>query len=412
MFSFLPALKSSRIALGAGLKRQASRSDTRSHLSAWLVGGQAAVAVALVALAALLSGSANRFASGVNFDSSHVTLMRIRPRLLKYAPEKAQRFHRDVIRSLEGLPGVEAVSIVGTGAALWGGSTSVRLREWADGQSIESGYIEVGARYFQALSTPLLFGREFDDHDQTGSPRVTVVNQTLARRLWNKENVLGAALLVNRQPHEVIGVVKDVPLHSRAESQQPYAYVPYWQNRQQVDARYCVRVKGDPGSMLGSLIREVHKVDPEVPVSETLTLPSMMTGKLRPVRVTATVLAYAAGLTVLLSALGLYGVLAFSVSRCTKEIGIRMAVGASPREVLTAVVRDGMKVVILGVATGLVLALMSSRLVRHLMYGAPESNPVYYIAAALLIIAVGLLASGVPARRAAAIEPLAALREE
>jgi putative ABC transport system permease protein len=188
-------------------------------------------------------------------------------------------------------------------------------------------------------------------------------------------------------------------------------YVPYWQNAAQVDARYCVRVEGDAAAMLPVLVREVSRLDPDVPVTDTVTMSFFMAeAMLQPVRLNATFLGYAAGLAVLLSAIGLYGTQAFSVSRRTKEMGIRMALGAAARDVFGLVLGEGMKVVLCGVAAGLGLALGGARLVRHLLYGSASGDSLVYGAAGLLVAAVGLLACWIPARRAARVEPMVALR--
>jgi putative ABC transport system permease protein len=413
LFGLMPALLMTRMRVLESLGRSASIGGTPPRWANWLIGAQAACAVALAAVAGLLMASAQSVVTGINFDSSHVALMRLRPRLIGYPPDKAQAFQRSVVRRLRALPGVESVSLVGTGAVLLGGEQNVSLPEWSDRdrQPLRSGYLEIGSRYLETLGTPLLRGREFDDRDGLGSPLVALVNETLARRLWPTGDVIGATLLVGDRRHQVVGIVADVPLESRAQPRKPYVYAPYWQNAMQVDARYCVRVKGDPAAMLSLLVREVNRVDPDVPVSNTTTLPVQIKGTIKPTRITATLLAYAAGLSVLLSAIGLYGTLAFSVSRRTREIGIRMAVGAESRTVRSMVVREGMAVVALGIVGGMGLAVGGARVVRHLLYGS-AADGAFYAAAAVLMLGVGLVACWIPAGRAASVEPAAALRAE
>jgi macrolide transport system ATP-binding/permease protein len=412
LFGLIPAIKSSRLGAGESLKAPGSGMSTRSPLGHWLVGAQAAIAVALVTVAALLMASARMLATGTNYDSSHVALMRLRPRLLKYSPDKAQQFMHAVIRRLEVLPGVESASMVGTGVVLNGFSANVSLPGWRERQALATGYIEIGPRYFETLRTPVLRGREFDDRDSVKSPAVAIVNETLARTLWPSGGVIGASLVVNRRPREVIGIVEDVPLQSRDEASKPYVFVPYWQNPGEVDARLCVRVKGDPARMLPALAREVNRVDPDVPVAETITLPFQMAGTYRPLRVSATFLACAAGFAVLLSAIGVYGALAFAVSRRTKEIGIRMAIGAETKGILGMILREGMTVILAGLCAGFGLAVLGTRLVRHFLFGSATGDAYLYAAAGLLVVFTGLVACWVPARRAASVEPLTALREE
>jgi len=318
-----------------------------------------------------------------------------------------------VIRRLEALPGVSSVSVVGTGIALLGSEATVALPQWADRREFVAGYIEVGPRYFETLRTPVRQGREFDDRDSLKSPSVAVVNETLAKRLWPAGSPVGETILVERRPHQVVGIVADIPLENRTRAPLPYVYVPFWQDAEVVDARYCVRVEGDPATMLPGLVREANKVDPDVPITQTVTLSFQIAqGMLKPARMTATVLVYAAGVAVLLSAIGLYGTMAFSVERRTKEMGIRMAIGAESREVLALILREGMTVILAGVVAGLVLAAAGTRLVRHLLYGSASADGVFYAAGALLVACVSLLACWIPARRAAGVEPVVALRDE
>jgi putative ABC transport system permease protein len=173
-----------------------------------------------------------------------------------------------------------------------------------------------------------------------------------------------------------------------------------------------VRVAGDPAAILPALAREVHAVDPDVPITETITLPTRMAGLVRPVRVGAVFVGYAASFAMLLTAIGLYGVLAFSVSRRTKEIGIRLALRATRSRVVASIVREGVGVVVAGAAVGVGLAVAQTRVVAHLLYGSPAPDWLVYTMSALLSVGVGAAASLVPARRAAAVEPIAALRQD
>ena len=410
LFSLVPAVNVVRRRRLVDVNTRAG--TARWSSGAWLLGAQAASAVALVAVTGLLGASARLMLTGANFETSHVALMRVRPRLVKYTPDRAQRFQREVVQRLASVPGVESVSMVGGGLVLHGGGAVVSLPGWDADRRMNVRYNEVGPRYFETLRTPLVAGREFDDRDSLQSPRVAFVNETLARRLWPDGRAIGAPILVKNTPHQIVGVVKDVPLQTRTEAVQPWIYVPFWQNPQQVDSRLAIRVAGDPAAMLPALIREVNRVDPDVPIAETLTLPLQMAGLIRPLRISATFIGYAAALAMLLTAIGLYGTLAFAVSRRTKEIGVRMALGAARARVWWLIVREGMTVVMLGAMAGLGLAAAGSRLVTHLLYGSANADWLFYVAAALLVSLVGLVASWMPARRAAAVEPLIALRHE
>jgi len=418
LFSLVPAVNVVRRRRLADVNTRAG--TARWSSGAWLLSAQAATAVALVAVTGLLGASARLMLTGVNFETSHVALMRLRPRLVKYTPDRAQQFQREAVRRLTALYGVESVSMVGQGIVLHGGGTIVSLPGWDADRRMRVRYNEIGPRYFETLRTPLVAGREFDDRDTVQSPRVAIVNETLARRLWPALSgvegpdgrAIGAAIVVRNTPHQIVGVVKDVPLQTRTEAVEPWIWAPFWQNPQAVDSRMAIRVAGDPAVMLPTLVREVNRVDPDVPIAETLTLPIQMAGLIRPLRISATFIGYAAALAVLLTAIGLYGTLAFAVSQRTKEIGIRMALGAARARVLGLIVREGMTVVLLGAVAGLGLAAAGTRLVTHLLYGSAAADWVFYSAAAIGVSLVGLVASWMPARRAAAVEPLVALRDQ
>jgi len=408
LFTLIPAIAAVR---RRGLAYAQQRSTTSRWSSArWLLGAQAAVAVALVAVGSLLATGAHAMAAGRNFEASHVALMRLRPRLVKYSPDRAQRFQRQAIDRLAALPGVESVSMVGTGAVLGGGRALVARPEWTADQKLRVNANQIGPKYFATLRTPLVAGREFDERDAINTPRVAVVNETLARRFWPDGRAIGASLVVGSDTRQVVGVVRDVPLKSRIEASEPWVFVPFWQSPTMVDSRLAIRVAGDPAAMLPALVQAVNSVDPDVPIAETITLPIQMAGWMRPLRVAATFIGYAALLAMVLTAIGLYGALAFAVSRRTKEIGIRMALGAARARIVAAIVREGLTMVVAGAAAGLALAVASTRLVTHLLYGSAGSDWISYALAAALVSVVGLLASLTPARRAATVEPLVALR--
>jgi uncharacterized membrane protein YedE/YeeE len=261
-----------------------------------------------------------------------------------------------------------------------------------------------------------LRGREFDGRDTVQSaavaPAVAMVNEILARRLWPSGNAIGATAVVDGRARQVVGIVAYVPLERRGLPPGPAVYTPFWQNPVQLDARLAIRVKGDPAAMLPALMREVHAVDPDVPIAETIALHVQMAGVIRTERITGSFVSYAAVLAVLLSGIGLYGTLAFSVSRRTREIGIRLAVGARPAAVLAMVVREGMAVMAGGVAFGVGLGFAGERMTRHLLHGSGGADAAMYAVAALVVAAVGLFACWMPAHRASRIDPMRALRQD
>ncbi len=307
LFGVAPALQCTRRDTAEQLKRQSTALSADSRFGRWLAGVQAGAAVALAAVAGLLMSSDRLMMTGVNFDASHVALMRLRPRLVNYPPEKAQQYLRTVIERLDATPGVESASMVAPGSVLVGGSAPVSLLGQPDARAISAGYIEVAPRYFETLRTPLLRGREFTNHDSLESLPVAIVSETLARQFWPQDSVIGSTIVVNHEARQVVGIVADIPFQSRGEPQQAYVYIPFWQKTSQIDARLCIRVMSDPAAMIPPLVRVANRVDPAVPVVETIPLSVQVAGSISSLRITATFAAYAAALAVLLSGLGLGG---------------------------------------------------------------------------------------------------------
>jgi len=201
-------------------------------------------------------------------------------------------------------------------------------------------------------------------------------------------------------------------LNSRSERAESWVYTPFWQNPAEVDSRIAIRTTGEPAAVLAELSQTVHRVDPNVPIAETITLPIRIAAVTRPVRVSALFVGYAAVLAVLLTAIGLYSTLAFTVSRRTKEIGIRLALGAGRGRVIRSILGEGVNVALVGGAFGVLLAFGASRVVSHLLYGSAEADWMFFATAALVIGCVAVGASLIPARRAARVEPIVALRHE
>jgi len=417
LFGLAPAIQATRHDLIRALKDEgASRSPRHTGGRSALVVGQVALSLALLVAAGLLVRSAAHVRQGANFDPQHVVALRLRPLLLHYSPEKAQAFTREVVRRLEATPGVQLVSLAKDG---WFGSRRVRARlpEQAPNRpedQLQVDYHEIAPRFFETLKIPLIQGRDFNDGDRPGAPRVAIVNETLARRMWPDGSTLERVLVVNDQPYQVVGVFKDALLRNALESPLPFLYVPYWQNnfRPQIDSRLLVRVAGDPQAMLPLLRREITGLDPNVPISEDVPLTQQVNARYMPVLLTSSVLTCSGVIALFLSMIGLYGALAFAVSQRTREIGIRMALGAQTADLLTMVVGQGLRLAFAGVVTGLLAAFAATRLMKSLLYGVSATDPLTFIVIALLLIFVALLACWIPARRATKVDPMVALRCE
>ncbi|HTG18011.1 MAG TPA: ABC transporter permease [Blastocatellia bacterium] len=419
LFGLLPALQATRQDPLRDLKEGISPSPHQHRLRGALVVGQVALSLSLLVVAGLLVRSESHVRDGANFDPQHVAALRLRPALMSYNLEKAQAFTREAVGRLEALPGVQSVSLATGGGLAWrsGGKVGLRLpeepRRTAEEQ-LQVDYQEIAPRFCETLKIPLLEGREFNDGDRPGAPRVTVINETLARRLWPEGSALGGALMVRDQPYQVVGVSKDAQLLNALEPPQPFLYLAYLQNttRTQIDARLVVRLAGDPQAMLPLLRRTIVTLDPNVPISEDVPLTQQVNAVYMPVLLTSAGLTSAGLVALFLSMLGLYGVLAFAVSQRTREIGIRMALGAERLDVLRLVVTQGLRLAFAGVGIGLLASYAATRLVKSLLYGVSATDPMTFLLIAGLLSLVALLACWLPARRATKVDPMVALRYE
>lgn len=419
LFGLLPALQATRQDLVRDLKEGISPSPRQHRLRGALVVGQVALSLSLLVVAGLLVRSESHVRGGANFDPQHVAALRLRPALMNYNPEKAQAFTREVVERLEALPGVQSVSLAKGNGLAWqsGGRVRVRLPEeprLTAEEQLQVEYQEIAPRFCETLKIPLLEGREFNEGDRPGAPRVTVINETLARRLWPEVSALERALILRDQPYQVVGVSKDAQLLNALESPQPFLYLPYLQNntRPQIDPRFVVRVAGEPQTMLPLLRRAIVALDPNVPISEDVPLTQQVNAVYMPVLLTSAVLTYAGLLALFLSMLGLYSMLAFTVSQRTREIGIRMALGAERLDVVRLVVTQGLRLAVAGVGIGLLVSFTAARLVKSLLYGVSATDPVTFALIAVLLLFVALLACWLPARRATKVDPMVALRYE
>ena len=404
-FAVFPAMHAARRARIESLSRHASPMAPETRWADWLIAVQVAIAIALVAASSLLLTGARAIVSNT-YDGSRLALLRVRPLLIGYDVKRAQQVQRSVLEQLTAAAGVESASPY----AFCGGALS--LPEWTGGQSIRTACMEIGPRYFETIGVPVQEGREFSAADVAGAPPVAIVSRALAARLSRAGSALGISIRTSGGLRSVIGIVNDTMLQSRVEPLTPQVYVPLFQNPRFADARYVIRVRGDPGSMLPDLMREVSRVDPDTPVTEIMTRVAQTTLGASNVRLAGSVTAYGSILAIVLTAIGLYGVLASSVHRRTKELGIRMALGASPRSVHRMILGRGARLIGIGIAAGLLLASAATTFMAQMLYSSPAGDPLVYSAAGVAVALVGFLASSIPAWRAASLDPMAALRVE
>ncbi|MBI4520238.1 MAG: ABC transporter permease [Gemmatimonadetes bacterium] len=417
LFGLLPSLQASRPDVVGALKeetRSAGPSRRRFALSNMLVVAQVALSVVALGTAGLFVRSlqrANQIDPG--FDVRPLALVNVNPGEAGYDATRALQFFQTVSERLASVSGVEATAW-GSGAPLTPTFFRTVLREGENPETTVSANLAVSViatpGYFRTVGVPLLRGRDFTDADREETPLVAIVNETLAERLWPNQEPIGQRFrfFTDSLYREVVGVAKTVKYNFIGEDPQIAVYTPLEQERN--DAMVLIiRATGDPGAALGEAQRQIRDLDARVPVMNPFTMEEILAQSLWPPRMAAMLLGVLGALALVLASVGLYGLLAYSVAQRTQEIGLRMALGAGQAAVLAMVLRHALKLAAIGLAIGLGGALAVSRVVSGLLFGT-AMDPATFIAVALLLIVVALLASYMPAWRASRLDPLAALR--
>jgi macrolide transport system ATP-binding/permease protein len=353
------------------------------------------------------------------FDTRGVLLVSLNPELIGYDEEQTKNFFRQIVARASSLPGVQAASVGrlvplsdssnSNGPILKEGET---LAPGSSGRSIFNNVVSPG--HFKTLRIPLLAGRDFDDRDRKGAQRVVIVNERMAQMLWPGENAVGKRIFVGSasvNPLEVIGVAKTGKYRALAENPRPYYYSPMEQ-RGPGGMTLIVRTNGDPRSLVGAIRKEVESLDRRIPLFAIKTMDEHMKWPLWAPNMAATLALAFALVALLLSAVGLYSVMAYIVSQRTREVGIRMALGARRADVLRLITGQGMKLAALGIGIGFVLSLALSRVLSSVLIGVSAYDVTIFLAVPVLLGAVAFVACLVPARRATKIDPLKALRYE
>ena len=329
-----------------------------------------------------------------------------------------------MVQRLERLPGVQTASVTNLLPLgfMWLSAPVVpEDREVASNERVFAGSVSVGSKYFETIGTPLLRGRDFTAQDTIKSPQVAIVTEKLARSLWPeiKEpgEAVGKRLRVGRSDLiscEVVGVVKDSRnnIFNRIDRDpEPTIYRPFAQNYSP-RASLIVRTDGDPRGLISAVRREVAALDENLPPQELQPLSETVSLASWSARTGAAVLGVFGLLGLALAAIGIYGVMSYSVSRRTSEIGLRMALGAETRDVIKLIVKQGLGLTFIGVVIGLMLALALTRLLTSLLYGVTATDPATFVGVVLFVIGVAVIACYLPARRATKVDPMRALRCE
>jgi predicted permease len=430
LFGLAPALQSSKPDLVVSLKEGArSAGSRRSRLQSALVTIQVALSLVLLMGAGLaLRSMRNVLSSEFGFKAENLVLLSMDLSIQGYSEQQGQTFYQHLMERLEATPGVQSASLAGTVPPQdYSGRISLFYEGQAPAPEILRGHeFELGIRvddnvispnYFGTMGIPLVAGRDFTSRDNSAAPRVAIVNEKLAERLWAGESPVGRQIEwpspegERHGPIEIIGVAKDTKYRSLLAEPSTLIYLPVLQNYNGRET-LLVRTAGDPSGVVPALRNVVAGLNVDLPVYGVKTMSEQVADSLWQQRMAAALIGSFGALALLLTAVGLYGVISHWVAQRTHEIGVRMALGATPKDILGLVLGRGMTVAVLGVVLGVLAARGATRAMSALLYGVGTTDAGTFAAASLLLAAVALAASYFPARRATKVDPMAALRDE
>jgi predicted permease len=427
--AFVPRLPSADSAQGLGLTSSGVRvtSGSSRRLSLFAVTQITASFLLLAGAGALIKTLLVLERTQPPFDTARVLAVNLPVMSYGRTPEQVRQFYRDVQRRVSALPGVEHVS-AGFGVP-WRDARALDINFTfaMDGAPRENGQDDLRARFrsispgfFETLGVPILQGRDFRDTDRDGSERVVIISQSVARKLFPGQQPLNRDLRwtdgvikfigISPEPRRIIAVVPDVDDENIIPSPAMTVYQPADQEGWQ--GRLFVRTAGDPYTLVPTITRTIHEMSSDQPVERASTLEDIRAEVLTPNRLNVIVFGGFAGVALLISVVGVAGVLAFSVSGRAREFGIRMALGAQPRSILTDVLREGLVIAGIGVAAGMGLGFVFARVVARYVADAQLPGALSLIASAAVILAAAVIASAVPAARAATVNPVEVLRSE
>ena len=424
VFGLVPALQISKPNLARWLKegRGSGGSASRNRFRGALVIAEVALTLVLLVCAGLLIRTVIRLRSvDAGFNAHNVLTMNIGLPSAKYPrPENVVAFFKEATYRIAALPGVKAAgitSVLPLSDNFDGRGLVVEDYPKPKGEEISVDLYVVTPGYLSAMEIPLRHGRTISDHDTIESAKVAVINQRMAEQLWPNQDPVGRRIKFpgsesNPQPwRTIVGVVNDVSQYSLDKEPPMQIYLPHSQFPTLFDS-IVVKTQGDPYSVLGAVRREILSVDKDQAVYNVITLEELHRDSIALRRFLMLLLVVFAGLTLILAAVGIYGVMSYAVNQRTQEIGIRMALGARPADVLTLVVKGGIGLALGGVGIGVVIAFGLTRLMEALLFGVTPTDTLTFAFGSLAIITVAALACYVPARRATKVDPLIAMRNE
>ncbi len=420
IFGLFPALQLSRPDVSGALKDRSNQPNQSSRLFSVrgvLVMAQVALSfVSLIGAGLFLRSLQNARTINPGYETTNLAMLSFDTGAEGYSGARAEELHRQMISRLDTLPMVKSAAIASV-APLNGGVSRTVFREGVDASDRRNGKLtpinQVSPGYFQTVGIPILRGRAFAERDRAGATMVAVINETMARSVWPGEDALGKRFRCFGEDWiiEVVGIARDSKYLTLGEEPQSYIYFPLLQHPSPFVTLH-VRTVGNPSLSLGSVRSAIQPLDQQMPLINVITAGQLFEQALWAPRMAAALLATFGFLGLLLASLGVHGVISYNVSQRTQELGIRMALGARPVDVVAMVIRQTLVTVLAGAAVGVALAYAAANQLTSLLYSVNAGDPWVFAAAAIVSLAVGIVASFVPARRASLVDPLIALRYE
>jgi predicted permease len=436
VFGLFPALHISNPDVASTLKEASGRSATgrkQNRIRKVLVGAEMALAVVLLISAALLIRTfVGLSTANAGIDPDHVLTLHTSLAGEKYSTtEKVDNFATQVIRRLEAIPGVQAAAMT----VMLPTENDIDLPFNIAGKAPKSGpyngdeqYRFVSPHYFAVFKIPLLRGRLLNERDTTNSAKVVLINQAMAKKYWPNENPIGQVITIGKglgpqfddPPRQIVGIVGNVRETGLGDSDVAVMYIPQSQvpegltqlANSALPTAWCIRSAADPNSLRTSVQKEFQAVDGQMPISNVRPMEEVIAQGVSRQHFNMLLLSIFAAIALILAAIGIYGVMSYAVEQQTQELGIRMALGADRGQVLKLILRQGMTPAGIGVVVGVAIAFAITRVLASLLYGVKASDPATFVAVAVLLTAIALFATYIPARRAMGVDPVIALRDE